>query len=72
MSIPEPYDDVAQTLAVHQRTKALFDEVGAALQLPQWDTLSMGMSGDLEQAVTAGSTMVRIGTAIFGGRPAKA
>ena len=33
------------------------------------DTLSMGMSADLEQAVTAGSTIVRIGTAIFGPRP---
>jgi uncharacterized pyridoxal phosphate-containing UPF0001 family protein len=37
---------------------------GAAL-----DTLSMGMSGDLEIAVECGSTMVRIGTAIFGERP---
>jgi uncharacterized pyridoxal phosphate-containing UPF0001 family protein len=35
------------------------------------DTLSMGMTGDLEAAIAAGSTMVRIGTAIFGGRAAK-
>jgi PLP dependent protein len=33
------------------------------------DTLSMGMTADLEAAIAAGSTMVRIGTAIFGGRP---
>jgi hypothetical protein len=35
------------------------------------DLLSMGMSGDLEAAIAAGSTMVRIGTALFGPRPAK-
>lgn len=35
---------------------------------PQMDTLSMGMSGDMQDAIAAGSTMVRIGTAIFGGR----
>ncbi|MEZ7829374.1 MAG: YggS family pyridoxal phosphate-dependent enzyme [Brachymonas denitrificans] len=68
MSIPEPYDDPQQMLQVHQRTRALFDEVGARLDLPQWDTLSMGMSGDLELAIAAGSTMVRVGTAIFGQR----
>ncbi len=37
-----------------------------------WDSLSMGMSGDLEAAVAAGATQVRIGTAIFGARPGKA
>ena len=72
MSIPEPYADASRTLAVHQRTRALFDEMSHALQLPRWDTLSMGMSHDLEAAICAGSTMVRIGTAIFGARPAKA
>lgn len=71
MSIPEPYADEARTLAVHQRTRALFDELGHALQLPQWDTLSMGMSHDLETAIRAGSTLVRVGAAIFGERPAK-
>jgi uncharacterized pyridoxal phosphate-containing UPF0001 family protein len=40
----------------------------AALALPQFDTLSMGMSADLEAAVKAGSTMVRVGTAVFGSR----
>ncbi len=33
-----------------------------------WDTLSMGMSSDLEAAIAAGSTMVRVGTALFGAR----
>lgn len=69
MSIPEPQDDPAAQRAVHERARALFDELRAAgLEL---DTLSMGMSADLEAAVAAGSTMVRVGTAIFGGRAAK-
>jgi len=38
------------------------------LNQPQFDTLSMGMTGDLAAAVQAGSTMVRVGTAVFGGR----
>jgi len=68
MTIPEPTPDPAATLAVHRRTKALFDHLCASgLSL---DTLSMGMSADLEAAVQAGSTMVRVGSAIFGGRTA--
>jgi len=66
MTIPEPSPDVATQLAVHQRARALFDDLcTAGLAL---DTLSMGMTADLEAAVQAGSTMVRVGTAIFGGR----
>ena len=69
MTIPEPSDDVAAQRAVHMRTRALFDQlVEAGLEL---DTLSMGMTADLEAAIDAGSTMVRVGTAIFGGRPPK-
>lgn len=71
MSIPEPYANPSDTLAVHQRTRALFDTVGAQLQLPHWDTLSMGMSADLELAIAAGSTMVRVGSSIFGHRAPK-
>lgn len=70
MSIPEPLPGFAQQLAVHQQTRALFDAILAAT-LPgvdRFDTLSMGMSADLEAAVLAGSSMVRVGTAIFGGR----
>ena len=48
---------------------ALFEKVKAQHQHPEdWDTLSMGMSGDLEAAIAAGSTMVRVGTALFGAR----
>ena len=67
MTIPEPAADFSRQLALHQRARALFDQLnatGAGL-----DTLSMGMTDDLEAAIHAGSTMVRVGTAIFGGRP---
>ncbi|MDH4377770.1 MAG: YggS family pyridoxal phosphate-dependent enzyme [Ramlibacter sp.] len=70
MTIPEPTERVEDQLAVHRRARALFDALrGQGLPL---DTLSMGMSGDMESAIAAGSTMVRVGTALFGGRPAKA
>lgn len=69
MTIPEPTADAAVQRVVHERTRVLFDAM--ARQLPAsvaWDTLSMGMSADLEAAVAAGSTLVRVGTAIFGER----
>jgi pyridoxal phosphate enzyme (YggS family) len=70
MTIPEPSADYAAQLAVHRKARALFDDLRAAgIEL---DTLSMGMTADIESAVAAGSTMVRVGTAIFGGRAAKA
>jgi pyridoxal phosphate enzyme (YggS family) len=68
MTIPDSVEGFDAQVAVHAKARALFDEVKAALNLPQFDTLSMGMTGDLEAAVHAGSTMVRVGTAIFGGR----
>ena len=68
MTIPDPGDGFETQVAVHAKARALFDDVQAALNLPHFDTLSMGMTGDLEAAVHAGSTMVRVGTAIFGGR----
>jgi pyridoxal phosphate enzyme (YggS family) len=68
MTIPEPVVLFEAQLAVHQQAKHLFDELQSALALPHFDTLSMGMSADLEAAVQAGSTMVRVGTALFGSR----
>jgi pyridoxal phosphate enzyme (YggS family) len=68
MTIPDPVEGFDAQVAVHAKARALFDEVKAALNMPQFDTLSMGMTGDLEAAVQAGSTLVRVGTAIFGGR----
>lgn len=66
MTIPEPAADFAAALAVHQRARSLFDALNT--QGLGLDTLSMGMTDDLEAAVQAGSTMVRVGTAIFGKR----
>ena len=66
MTIPEPAPDFVAACAVHTRARVLFDTLNAAGM--QLDTLSMGMSGDLDAAVASGSTMVRIGSAIFGGR----
>ena len=68
MTIPDPVESFDAQVAVHMQAKRLFDDLHAALALPQFDTLSMGMSADLEAAVQAGSTMVRVGTAVFGGR----
>jgi len=66
MTIPEPAADYAGALAVHLAAKELWDRMRAAgLEM---DTLSMGMSADLEAALAAGSTMVRVGSALFGSR----
>ena len=51
------------------RTKQLFEQIKQAHpELTAWDTLSMGMSSDMIEAVASGSTMLRVGTAIFGAR----
>ena len=68
MTIPDPVDGFEQQVAVHGLAKRLFDQLRAALAQPDFDTLSMGMSADLEAAVHAGSSMVRVGTAVFGAR----
>ena len=66
MTIPEPAETEVAARKVHQEAKALFDSLNAAdLRV---DTLSMGMTGDLEAAIAEGSTCVRVGTAIFGAR----
>ena len=60
---------VDEALAVHRASRALFDQINRSGLLAQpLDTLSIGMSADLEAAVRAGSTMVRVGSAIFGSR----
>ena len=66
MTIPEPAPDFVAACAVHTRAKALFDALNS--QGLGLDTLSMGMTGDMEAAIASGSTMVRVGTAVFGGR----
>ncbi len=69
MAIPAPSPDSEVRRAAFQAMRALFDQL--RLRFPSMDTLSMGMSDDAELAVSEGSTMVRIGTALFGPRPAK-
>ena len=66
MAIPEPAGSLQAQRAPHRALRELLEEVRAQ-GLPL-DTLSMGMSGDLDAAIQAGSTMVRVGTAIFGQR----
>ena len=66
MAIPAPQTDTNAQRAVFAKLKALFQSLQS--RYAQVDTLSMGMSGDMEAAIAEGATMVRIGTAIFGSR----
>ncbi|OGA98659.1 MAG: YggS family pyridoxal phosphate enzyme [Burkholderiales bacterium RIFCSPHIGHO2_12_FULL_69_20] len=66
MAIPEPAGDEAAQRAPHRALRDLLATLNA--QGLTLDTLSMGMSADLEAAIAEGATMVRVGTAIFGSR----
>jgi pyridoxal phosphate enzyme (YggS family) len=67
MAIPEPAGDfAAQREPHHALARLLFELNASGLAL---DTLSMGMSADLEAAIAEGATLVRVGSAIFGERP---
>lgn len=69
MGIPEPTEDTQRRRAqFHVLAECLDACKAAGLDL---DTLSMGMSADLEDAIAEGATLVRVGTAIFGAREAK-
>jgi pyridoxal phosphate enzyme (YggS family) len=70
MGIPEPTDDTDRRRAQFRRLRECLEACRGA-GLPA-DTLSMGMSADLEDAVAEGATLVRVGTALFGARPPKA
>jgi pyridoxal phosphate enzyme (YggS family) len=66
MSIPAPTSDTGAQREAFRRLRNLFEDLSArGLEL---DTLSIGMSADLEAAVAEGATIVRIGTALFGPR----
>jgi pyridoxal phosphate enzyme (YggS family) len=66
MAVPEPSADIALRRSRFSEVRKLLEELnGEGLAL---DTLSMGMSDDMESAIEEGATMVRIGTAIFGAR----
>ena len=66
MSIPRPWPELTQRRASFARLRALF--VHLQQQLPDIDTLSMGMSEDFELALAEGATMIRVGSALFGAR----
>lgn len=66
MAIPAVTDNYKQQLATFKKMQCLFQELQQ--QFNNIDTLSMGMTDDMQAAIVAGSTMVRIGTAIFGAR----
>lgn len=70
MVIPTPHADPEARRPAFRRTRELFDAL--RVHHPGMDTLSMGMSDDLEVAIGEGATMVRVGTALFGARPRKA
>lgn len=67
MCIPKPLEDPEEQYQSLLRLKTLFDQLNHQLNLSM-DTLSMGMSKDMQAAIRAGSTMVRVGEAIFGKR----
>jgi pyridoxal phosphate enzyme (YggS family) len=64
MSIPAPADGFQAQRRAHRLLRELMNSLG----MPSLGTLSMGMSNDLEAAIMEGSTLVRVGTAIFGSR----
>jgi pyridoxal phosphate enzyme (YggS family) len=66
MAIPAPEEDYQRQLAVFGRMNDAF--LALQQRYPHIDTLSMGMTDDMAAAIAAGSTLVRIGTAIFGAR----
>ncbi len=68
MAIPVPTDDPAEQHAVFRAMSALLTTLQERWPEQDLDTLSMGMSDDLEAAIAEGATMVRIGTALFGAR----
>lgn len=68
MAIPAPSDDAQQQRVPFKAMKDLLTQLQEEFPDEQLDTLSMGMSGDMEAAIEEGATIVRIGTAIFGAR----
>jgi hypothetical protein len=67
MAIPRPTDDFSAQRASFRQVREAWEDLHSRGH--ELDTLSMGMSGDLEAAIAEGSTLVRVGTALFGPRP---
>jgi PLP dependent protein len=68
MTVGPLTEDGSRVRAAFASLAVLFREIAEREGLPAFDTLSMGMSGDFEAAVEEGSTLVRLGTALFGRR----
>jgi hypothetical protein len=70
MSMPDAQVESARTQALHQRVHDVLQRINThpAFTAQPLDVLSMGMSGDIAEAIAAGSTLLRVGTAIFGQR----
>ncbi len=68
MTMAPHYDDPEQTRPVFKAARQLQEKLSKDLNLPDFDQLSMGMTNDYHQAIEEGSTMLRIGSAIFGSR----
>jgi len=69
MAIPDPLENAEQQQLPFENLAKLLHSCRAEFPEAPLDTLSMGMSSDLEAAIAAGSTLVRVGTDIFGARP---
>ena len=68
MAIPAQTENIAEQEIAFKKMAALFEQLKQAFPAQPIDTLSMGMTDDMPSAIKCGSTMVRIGTAIFGAR----
>ena len=68
MTIPPVAESEHGSVPYFEKVHALYVDINASLYDNKLDILSMGMSGDYEDAVRCGATMVRVGTAIFGAR----
>ena len=68
MCIPPVAEEAHGSVPYFEKVRALYVDINAKMYHNKLDILSMGMSGDYEDAVRTGATMVRVGTAIFGAR----
>ena len=68
MAVPAPADGFEAQRVPHRALRAWFERL-RGIHGPAFDTLSIGMSADLDAAIAEGATMVRVGSAIFGARP---
>ena len=68
MTVPPVEVDAHDCIPYFEKVRALYVDISEKLYDNQFEYLSMGMSGDFEDAIRAGATMVRVGSSIFGQR----